>query len=74
MEKLVALRINDGNIYRLEATKFLGVIIDESLNWNHHISLVKSKLAKVASVIYKVIHYNDMSSRHTVYCSFFCLT
>ena len=53
------------------ATQFLGVVIDESLNWNNHISLVKSKLAKVASVIYKVSHYVAKSSRYTLYCSLF---
>ena len=53
-EQHVALRIKDINIERVEATKFLGVIIDESLSWNNHINSVKSKLAKVSSVIYKV--------------------
>ena len=70
-ERHVTLRINDVNFERVEATKFLGVVIDESLNWNNHISLVKSKLAKVASVIYKVSHYIDKSSRYTLYCSLF---
>ena len=58
-------------IERAEATKFLGIVIDESLNWNNHISLVKSKLAKVASVICKVSRPIDKSSRHTLYCSLF---
>ena len=59
-------------IERVEATTFLGVVIDESLNFNNHISLVKSKLAKVASVlIFKVSHYIDKCSRHTLYCSLF---
>ena len=60
-ERHVALRINDVNIERVETTQFLGVVIDESLNWYNHISLVKSKLAKVASVIYKVSHYIDQT-------------
>ena len=70
-ERHVALRINDVNIERVEATKCLGVVIDESLHWNNHISLVKSKLANVASVIYKVSHYIDKYSRYTLYCSLF---
>ena len=44
-EKHVALRINDVNIEIVEATKFLGVVMDESLNWNNHITTVKSKQA-----------------------------
>ena len=70
-EQHVALRIKDINIERVEATKFLGVIIDESLSWNNHINSVKSKLAKVSSVIYKVSHCIDRSSMHTLYCSLF---
>ena len=67
-EQHVALRIKDINIERVEATKFLGVIIDESLSWNNHINSVKSKLAKVSSVIYKVSHCIDRSSMRTLYC------
>ena len=50
-EQLVALKINDVAIERVDATKFLGVVIDQSLNWNNHINLVWSKVAKVASVL-----------------------
>ena len=70
-EQHVALRIKDINIERVEATKFIGVIIDESLSWNNHINSVKSKLAKVSSVIYKVSHCIDRSSMRTLYCSLF---
>ena len=70
-EQCVALKINDIAIERVDATKFLGVVIDQSLNWNNHINLVRSKLAKVASVLYKVSHVIDRSSLHTLYCSLF---
>ena len=70
-EQCVALKINDIVIERVDATKFLGVVIDQSLNWNNHINLVRSKLAKVASVLYKVSHVIDRSSLHTLYCSLF---
>ena len=70
-EHRVALKINDIAIERVDATKFIGVVIDQSLNWNNHINLVRSKLAKVASVLYKVSHVIDRSSLHTLYCSLF---
>ena len=35
----------------------------------NHINMVKSKLSKVASVIYKVSHCIDRSSMRTLYCS-----
>ena len=67
-EQRVALKINDIAIERVDATKFLGLVIDQSVNWNNHINLVRSKLAKVASVLYKVSHVIDRSSLHTLYC------
>ena len=40
------IKIDCTNISRVETTKFLGVIIDEKLKWQHHISYVALKLAK----------------------------
>ena len=67
----IANIINNVTIQRVQATNFLGVLIDESLNWKNHINMVKSKLSKVASVIYKVSHCIDCSSMRTLYCSLF---
>ena len=64
-----AIIINDVTIQRVQATTFLGVLTDESLNWKNHIKMVISKLSKVASVIYKVSHCIDHSSMRTLYCS-----
>ena len=63
----VAIINNNVTIQRVQATKFLGVLIDESLNWKNHINMVKSKLSKVASVIYKVSHCIDHSSMQCPY-------
>ena len=57
----VAIIINDVTIQRVQATKFLGVLIDQSLNWKNHIKMVKSNLSKVASVMYQVSHCIDHS-------------
>ena len=51
----VAIIINNVTMQRIQVTKCLGVLIDESLNWKNHITMVKSKLSKVASVTYKVV-------------------
>ena len=34
--------------------KYLGVILDNKLNWHNHIQYVSTKLAKAAGIIYKV--------------------
>ena len=40
---------------RVHVTKFLGIFIDVKLNWKHHINTVRSKLSKVAVIIYRAI-------------------
>ena len=40
------ISINGMNINRVYVTKFLGVHIDSKLNWNEHISVIKTKVAK----------------------------
>ena len=45
------IRINTINVTRVQSSKFLGIIIDENLNWKPHIQLVKSKLSKTLSII-----------------------
>ena len=67
----VASIINDVTIQRVQATKFFGVLIDESLTWKNHIKMVKSNLSKVTSIIYNVSHCIDHYSMRTLYCSLF---
>ena len=37
------LKINNAEIPKVTATKLLGIIIDDRLNWKPHIQSVKSK-------------------------------
>lgn len=39
---------------RVALTKFLGVIIDENLNWKHHIQSVCTNLSKTCGILYRV--------------------
>ena len=52
-------------------TKFLGVIIDDKLSWKAQIQLVKSKLAKTTSIIYKSRCLLDVKSQSLLYFSLF---
>ena len=67
----VCISMNNSIITRVRATKFLGVIIDEKLTWKDHISLVSSKLAKTAGILYRVRHLLNRSALFILYCSLF---
>ena len=47
----VKLCINTFPIQQVDNTKFLGVIIDDNLNWSNHISYINSKIAKGIGII-----------------------
>ena len=40
-------------INRVHVTQFLGICIDDKLNWKHHTNNVRSKLSKDAAIIYR---------------------
>ena len=53
-EENYMISINGMNINRVYVTKFLGVHIDSKLNWNEHISVIKTKVAKNVSIMNKL--------------------
>ena len=50
------LKINGINIGRVYECKFLGLIIDDKLNWKSHIKVIATKAAKTIGIINKAIY------------------
>ena len=63
--------INTINVTRVQSSKFVGIIIDENLNWEPHIQLGKSKLSKILSIIYKASKLINYEGMVTLYFSLF---
>ena len=55
----------------LYVTKFLGILIDDRLNWKEHISLICSKLSKCIAIIYKAKQLLDREALVMLYDSLF---
>jgi len=53
--KLPNLNINKISINRAYSMKFLGIIIDEHLNWKEHIKLIENKTSKNLGIMYKAV-------------------
>lgn len=69
----------DGTIIeQVSHTKFLGVIIDENLNWKYHIDQTCLKLSKITGILYRIRHnlttqslisiYYTLCYPHLIYC------
>ena len=65
------LKINNADIPKVTATKFLGIIIDDRLNWKPHIQYVKSKLSCIFSIMYKASKLITTAGMYILYCSLF---
>ena len=72
------LLIDDFPIKKTSQTKFLGVIIDENLSWEPHITALRRKLNQAASTLHRIrdsipehLHkslYHTLFESHLVYC------
>ena len=45
------LNIHNQNTQKVNATKFLGVIVDDKLSWFNHVQYVKTKISRGIGVI-----------------------
>ena len=63
------IEIDKTKISRVNVTKFLGVLIDEKLNWKDHISSVRSKLSKSLFTLNRAKHVLNQDAMLTVYNS-----
>ena len=50
----ISVQINSCPISQVIHTKFLGIIIDNKLSWNQHITQLSNKIARNISVLYKL--------------------
>ena len=66
-EKLI---INNVNIGHVDKTKFLGVMIDKYLSFEHHITYIKGKIARAIGILRKcrpVLNNNTMRSMYNTF-------
>jgi len=65
--KSVDLMLNNMRIEQTKSSKFLGVLIDDQLNWKCHINYICNKLAKNIGVIRKLRYRFPMDVLLTLY-------
>ena len=74
----ISISLNSVPIEQVNHTKFLGVVIDNKLDWSNHISYINSKIAKGVGIICRtkkyfsssaIIHlYNTFILPYMIYC------
>ena len=54
---------------RVNKAKFLGVIVDQHLNWKDHISMISQKNSMSCGIIYRIRNTLDIKSKRLIYYS-----
>ena len=67
----ICVRINKEKINRENYTQFLGVVIDDKLNWKNHILSIRSKLSKCCAIMYRASSLINKYGMHILYYSLF---
>ena len=56
-------------VQRVNKAIFLGVIVDQHLNWKDHISMISQKMSKSSGIIYRIRNTLDIKSKRLIYYS-----
>ena len=73
------IKINECSLEKVKDIKFLGVMVDDKLNWKKHISYVKCKISKTLGILHKARQtlgrqhltslYNSVVLPYLMYCN-----
>ena len=64
------IKIGGVIIDREKEARFLGVIVDDKLNWSKHIATVKAKMARYVGMMYKLKYFLPLKARIQIFQSF----
>ena len=67
----IVLKLNGIKIFESPKIKYLGVILDPFLRWNHHINELSKKLNRAIGMIYKIRYNCTKSVLLSLYFSLF---
>ncbi|MEE4247207.1 MAG: reverse transcriptase family protein [Kangiellaceae bacterium] len=65
-----AIMLDEHEILRVTSTRFLGVILNETLNWSEHINNIRNKISKGIGILCKACKVFDTTTCITLYNAF----
>ena len=71
MDKTVKIKIGKEQVNQAKYVKFLGLLLDENLNWKYHLSELSKKLAQTSGIFFKMRHLLPTSVLASLHYSLF---
>jgi hypothetical protein len=65
----IRITIDNMELSKVLARRYLGVTLDEELEWKNHIDIVYGKLTKFVRIFYKLRNELPSADLHTIYYS-----
>ena len=65
----LTLKLNGQNIELVSSFNFLRIILDQSLSWKKHVSMVTNKISKTLGIIYRLKDFFPENILFTIYQS-----
>ena len=69
MKQHITIKINKKAIKEKESIKYLGVLIDSTLSWKHHILNISKKISRAIGIMYKLRPFLPLKVMRNVYYS-----
>jgi len=69
----ICVKLNDIIIAKktkVQYCRYLGIFVDDTLTWSHHINIVYSKLMKYVGILYKIRSKLPLSILRNIYFAF----
>ena len=57
------LKLNRTTLYESPKIKYLGLILDKTLSWKHHIFELRKKLSRAVGILYKMRSLNTQKNK-----------
>ena len=61
--------INNVSIDRVDTHKFLGIFVDEELNWKTHVDKIATQISRTIGIMYKLKHFIPIKVLRLIYLS-----
>ena len=71
LDSPIKIKLNHKRLYPSKSVKYLGIKIDESLNWKQHIHDIAVKLNRANSFLYTITNFVNRHILRTIYFAIF---
>ena len=68
--KDIVVKINNEILKEVDSAKYLGVLMDNKLNWNMHVNNIKLRISKGISILSLIRHYVPQTILRSLYFTF----